>query len=722
MTAHRIPFVVVSLSLAVVGAGPAQAQQPKALFGAPCTSSADSPVTEASTGRTYLLDYPCDLRAGEDVTVVLSLHGGGSNQNWQRRYFPAFDQKERHRLVIAVPFSPIRRWTEDDDAYLQNIVMSIVSEVGDENVRAFWLAGHSQGGATSRRLVCTPFFASRVDGFLSLSGGRLGGAPARAADAGRPPQVGEPAAAAAAPAAAAAATPAGDPGCDFSHIFEIGEHEIASLPTTSTWAGRYGCDARAQRPDVVDTRPGYVHDGSRQNPGSRAWGLLPRSGSARVFVYPGCEGGRVVADVMRLDKGHTEGLEPAVTEALVALMVSAPGGKIARAAASTSSAQAAQQAVTPVDYADGAAWLCRPARADACAVDLTTTVVRADGTQSREEWRADPNAPIDCFYVYPTVSTDPGMNSDMTPNEAELRVVYQQFARFGSVCRLYAPSYRQVTLAGLRERRSGGATNLNQGLAYDDVRDAFRYYLEHDNAGRGFVLIGHSQGSYVLTSLVAQEIEGKPAQDRMVSALLTGATVTVARGADSGGAFRTVPLCRSPTQTQRRAARLSLRTGLHHRERARRRASLVLVRPRGRDPVRLRARPAHRALRHERARDLSRDRRPRRSGGSPRGRHPRRPDAPMGPPSGRYEPRHGKPGRPRPLASRELARPQMTSTAAGAAGISPPTARSGSREGTRSGQVVDRLLPLVDHERDALVLRLVEHAAEDLAQLARLTR
>jgi hypothetical protein len=47
-----------------------------------------------------------------------------------------------------------------------------------------------------------------------------------------------------------------------------------------------------------------------------------------VFVYPGCDGGRVVADVVRIDKGHTEGLEPAVTEALVELMVSAVGGKM----------------------------------------------------------------------------------------------------------------------------------------------------------------------------------------------------------------------------------------------------------------------------------------------------------------------------------------------------------------------------------------------------------
>jgi hypothetical protein len=114
-----------------------------------------------------------------------------------------------------------------------------------------------------------------------------------------------------------------------SHVFAIGEHEITSLPTASTWAARLGCDARVRRADVVDTEPGYVHDGGNQNPGSRAWGLLPRPGTAQVFEYPGCADGRVVADIVRIDKGHTEGLEPAVTEALVAFMVRARGGRIA---------------------------------------------------------------------------------------------------------------------------------------------------------------------------------------------------------------------------------------------------------------------------------------------------------------------------------------------------------------------------------------------------------
>jgi hypothetical protein len=47
-----------------------------------------------------------------------------------------------------------------------------------------------------------------------------------------------------------------------------------------------------------------------------------------VFLYPGCRGGRTVADVVRLDKGHTEGLEPQVTQKLIQLMLAAPGGQL----------------------------------------------------------------------------------------------------------------------------------------------------------------------------------------------------------------------------------------------------------------------------------------------------------------------------------------------------------------------------------------------------------
>jgi pimeloyl-ACP methyl ester carboxylesterase len=95
----------------------------------------------------------------------------------------------------------------------------------------------------------------------------------------------------------------------------------------------------------------------------------------------------------------------------------------------------------------------------------------------------------------------------------------------------------------------GGGFSLDVGHADDDVLNAIRHKMADDNGGRGFVLVGHSQGSFILTRLVAEEIDAKPAQNRLVSAILLGAAPTVARGRDIGGSFQSIPLCRSASQT-----------------------------------------------------------------------------------------------------------------------------------------------------------------------------
>ena len=200
------------------------------------------------------------------------------------------------------------------------------------------------------------------------------------------------------------------------------------------------------------------------------------------------------------------------------------------------------------DYSNGDNWLCRPGRPNACAVDLTTTVVAADGKLTRESWTPDPAAPIDCFYVYPTVSTDPTPNSGMVPGPDERAAARDQFARFGSKCRLFAPMYRQITLTALRSQLFGQPVAVDPALAYHDVLDAWNYYLAHDNQGRGVVLIGHSQGTRWLTVLIAREIDGKPVQSRLVSAILLGTTLPVPKGKDVGGAFQHIPLCRAAGQ------------------------------------------------------------------------------------------------------------------------------------------------------------------------------
>jgi hypothetical protein len=206
---------------------------------------------------------------------------------------------------------------------------------------------------------------------------------------------------------------------------------------------------------------------------------------------------------------------------------------------------------SPNDYSDTKTWLCLPGRAhDACTVDENASIVSADGTTTPESFTADPHAKIDCFYVYPTVSFEPMGNADMTAGPEEKAVIVQQFARFASVCRPYAPIYRQVTLTALAALLSGKPIPASRELAYDDVRDAWNYYLAHYNHGRGVVLVGHSQGSGILLQLIKNEIDGKPVQHRLVSAILMGTRLAVPAGGIVGGDFKAIPLCQAPGQTQ----------------------------------------------------------------------------------------------------------------------------------------------------------------------------
>ena len=205
-------------------------------------------------------------------------------------------------------------------------------------------------------------------------------------------------------------------------------------------------------------------------------------------------------------------------------------------------------------YADPANWLCRPdVDDDFCDEDLDATVVRADGEVEVEEFEPAADPPIDCFYVYPTVSVDPGVNSDLVPDpETEGLVVRNQAARLASECRVFAPVYEQFTLTALLGVLGDSEPPAPEGedprdVAYESALDAWKHYLANDNDGRGVVLVGHSQGSGVLTRLIQEEIDGNEAlRGQLVSAILAGTSLGVPPGEDVGGDFENVPLCRTP--------------------------------------------------------------------------------------------------------------------------------------------------------------------------------
>lgn len=198
------------------------------------------------------------------------------------------------------------------------------------------------------------------------------------------------------------------------------------------------------------------------------------------------------------------------------------------------------------DYASDAAWLCRPGVDDGtCSTNLDAIAVTGKGTRTPAPYSPAASPPIDCFYVYPTASNDRSMFASMTPDAGVKRSTHAQAARLGARCRLFVPVYHQVTSAGLGEEMAHDAdvTRVIGDIPYRDVLAAWRAYLARDNHGRGVVLVGHSQGAMILKRLIAEQIDGRPAQKLLVAAYLAG------NPALDMGSFHAIPPCRAADQT-----------------------------------------------------------------------------------------------------------------------------------------------------------------------------
>jgi hypothetical protein len=173
--------------------------------------------------------------------------------------------------------------------------------------------------------------------------------------------------------------------------------------------------------------------------------------------------------------------------------------------------------------------------------------VTADGHRSVQPAVASGSSRFDCFYVYPTVSTETTDNSNLVVQPAEVSVAMTQAARFSQVCDVWAPMYRQITVDGLGK----AYTDPGPGkIAYASVLAAWKDFIAHYDLGRPIIFIGHSQGSSMLIRLLQAEVDPDPAlRHRTVVAILAGGNVTIPTGQKAGATFRHLPLCSSSQQT-----------------------------------------------------------------------------------------------------------------------------------------------------------------------------
>ena len=200
--------------------------------------------------------------------------------------------------------------------------------------------------------------------------------------------------------------------------------------------------------------------------------------------------------------------------------------------------------------AHGTVWLCKPGtNPDPCTPGLSTTIYMPTLTTPLRviHPKAQANPPIDCFYVYPTVSGQTTGNANLEIQPEENSIALMQASRYSQYCKVYAPMYRQVTLDGNGFGKP--TTKPNFTLPVEDLTAALDDYLQHYNHGRGFVLIGHSQGAFMLRSVISKVIDPNPSlRKRMLSAILMGGNVVVKGNTGIDGDFKHIPACRSNTQ------------------------------------------------------------------------------------------------------------------------------------------------------------------------------
>jgi hypothetical protein len=229
-----------------------------------------------------------------------------------------------------------------------------------------------------------------------------------------------------------------------------------------------------------------------------------------------------------------------VTGALA--QVTAPVGAAGRAAASPHAAHL---------RAHSTVWLCRPGLApDPCTTPLTTTSVAATGARAVEAASPTTGSLFDCFYVYPTVSSESGENANLVVQTAERAAAIVEASPFSQLCEVWAPMYRQTTIGDIENFGIAGLPHQAVLTAYDSLLGAWKDFIAHEDRGRPIVLIGHSQGAALLIRLIRQGIDPDASlRARTVLAILAGGNLQVPRGRTVGATFKHVPLCTKTGET-----------------------------------------------------------------------------------------------------------------------------------------------------------------------------
>jgi hypothetical protein len=188
----------------------------------------------------------------------------------------------------------------------------------------------------------------------------------------------------------------------------------------------------------------------------------------------------------------------------------------------------------PPDYSKAESWSALPFRDDS-----------ADELPKGEFWIHDSLKTVDVFYVHPTMyQKGPLWNAGPDMKKINRKVdrfpVRLQASVFNHSCRVYAPRYRQAVVSVFYERSEDGYKALD--FAYQDVKRAFQYFLDHYSNGRPFIIAGHSQGTHHTRRLLQEMIDTTELRKRMVAAYVVGFSV-------NDSMYQNLHMCQDATET-----------------------------------------------------------------------------------------------------------------------------------------------------------------------------
>ena len=154
---------------------------------------------------------------------------------------------------------------------------------------------------------------------------------------------------------------------------------------------------------------------------------------------------------------------------------------------------------------------------------------------------------VDVFFIHPTTYTQKSFSSwnaslddSILNNKTDRGTILYQASVFNGSCRVFAPRYRQAHINSFFINQDVAQKYFD--TAYQDIKEAFIYYMEHYNNNRSIIIASHSQGTVHAARLLKEFFDDKLLSKKLVCAYIIGMPIPE-------NYFEKIPVCDSANQT-----------------------------------------------------------------------------------------------------------------------------------------------------------------------------